>query len=134
MKTIRIKRMTKANEKNLNGYTYDEETVTPALDSAIKDRTPVCLGPLNNEVYKSYCTDLSIFPYVIGFITDYDDETITVFVNSNIDIVDDYIIPNIDKISILMSYMGNVDHTNKIIHDMQIKRFDICCLPETYFD
>lgn len=127
-----IQRTTQAGKPNVNGFTYGAETLDNAMNEAIENKIPICLAPLNDISYMKLSHDE--YHYPIGRVIDYDDTTVTALVNSNMDIVKDYVIPNVDKISMLMVYTCNVDHETKIVTDMHIKRMDIQVLPETYFD
>lgn len=127
-----IQRTTQADKPNANGFTYGAETLDNAMNEAIENKIPICLAPLNDISYVKLSPDE--YHYPIGRVIDYDDTTVTALVNSNMDIVKDYVIPNVDKISMLMVYACNVDHETNIVTDMHIKRMDIQVLPETYFD
>lgn len=127
-----IQRTTQAGKPNVNGFTYGAETLDNAMNEAIENKIPICLAPSNDISYMKLSHDE--YHYPIGRVIDYDDTTVTALVNSNMDIVKDYVIPNVDKISMLMVYSCNVDHETNIVTDMHIKRMDIQVLPETYFD
>lgn len=126
-----IQRSTQADKPNANGFSYGAETLDKAMKEAIENRIPICLAPLNDISYMKLSQD--DYHYPIGRVIDYDDTTVTALVNSNMDIVKDYVIPNIDKISMLMVYACNVNHDTNIVTDMHIKRMDLQVLPETYF-
>ena len=127
-----IQRTTQADKPNANGFTYGAETLENAMKEAIDNRIPICLAPLNDIAYMKLSQDE--YHYPIGRVIDYDDTTVTALVNSNMDIVKDYVIPNINNISMLMVYACNVDHETNIVTDMHIKRMDVQILPEIYFD
>lgn len=127
-----IQRRTNADKPNVNGFSYGVETFDKAMKEAIENRIPICLAPLNDISYVKLSHDE--YHYPIGRVIDYDDTTVTALVNSNMDIVKDYVIPNIDKINMLMVYSCNVDHDTNIVTDMHIKRMDLQVLPEKYFN
>lgn len=126
-----IQRSTQADKPNVNGFSYGAETLDKAMKEAIENRIPICLAPLNDISYMKLSQD--DYHYPIGRVIDYDDTTVTALLNSNMDIVKDYVIPNIDKISMLMVYVCSVNHDTNIVTDMHIKRMDLQVLPETYF-
>lgn len=132
---ITIQRVSHADTPNVNGITYSKDTITKAFDEALKNNLPVHLAPISTDQYIETCNNLDYSKYPVGYLYGYDEDTMSVLINKNLDIVNDYVIPNIGKLRGLLVYSAELDkETKNVISDIHIKRIDISILPETYFD
>lgn len=123
---ITIKRATKSDEPNVNGYTYTKDAFDTAMHNRLKSGVPIIVSICPQELYTTLKREELVSKYSIGYVKSYDDDTISIVLDGyNKKLVDKFLIPNKDKLVIMMRYLCNPDESKMITKITHILLFDI---------
>lgn len=123
---ITIKRATKSDEPNANGYIYTKDAFDTAMYNRLKSGIPIIVSICPQELYTTLKREELVSKYSIGYVKSYDDDTISIVLDGhNKELVDKFLIPNKDKLVIMMRYLCNPDESKMITKITHISLFDI---------